>query len=118
MHSTSRKRPRFVAATDRELSLTGIQLKLRLKTLLGKKRVLQERNATTPKISASFIALEEGFQQFGIDLSKLQVCCEEPPSLNLLLNGWQQFVEINATAFSKILKKARTAITYIRSSLS
>ncbi|KAI4120573.1 MAG: hypothetical protein LQ338_006917 [Usnochroma carphineum] len=48
------------------------ELKLRLKTLLGKKRVLQERNATTPKISASFIALEEGFQQFGIDLSKLQ----------------------------------------------
>lgn len=50
------------------------QLKLRLKTLLDKKRMMQTRNAVAPKISASFITLEEGFQQFGTDLSKLQVC--------------------------------------------
>ncbi|KAL9016963.1 MAG: hypothetical protein Q9185_005702 [Variospora sp. 1 TL-2023] len=50
------------------------QLKLRLKTLLDKKRMMQTRNAIAPKISASFITLEEGFQQFGTDLSKLQVC--------------------------------------------
>ncbi|CAL8581836.1 phosphate system positive regulatory protein pho81 [Xanthoria parietina] len=67
---------------------THAQLKLRLKTLLDKKRMMQARNTATPKISASFITLEEGFQQFGTDLSKLQ-----------------QFVETNATAFSKILKK-------------
>ncbi|KAL8718758.1 MAG: hypothetical protein Q9225_004138 [Loekoesia sp. 1 TL-2023] len=48
------------------------ELKLRLKTLLDKKRMMQVRNATAPKISASFITLEEGFQQFGTDLSKLQ----------------------------------------------
>ncbi|KAL8712568.1 MAG: hypothetical protein Q9220_003099 [cf. Caloplaca sp. 1 TL-2023] len=48
------------------------ELKLRLKTLLDKKRVIQARTSTTPKISASFITLEEGFQQFGADLSKLQ----------------------------------------------
>ncbi|KAL8953314.1 MAG: hypothetical protein Q9222_000838 [Ikaeria aurantiellina] len=48
------------------------ELKLRLKTLLDKKRMIQARTSTTPKISASFITLEEGFQQFGTDLSKLQ----------------------------------------------
>ena len=49
------------------------QLKLRLKTLLDKKKVMQSRSVTTSKISASFITLEEGFQQFGNDLNKLQV---------------------------------------------
>ncbi|KAL9041231.1 MAG: hypothetical protein Q9180_001418 [Flavoplaca navasiana] len=48
------------------------ELKLRLKTLLDKKRMMQARNTAAPKISASFITLEEGFQQFGTDLSKLQ----------------------------------------------
>ncbi|KAL8691339.1 MAG: hypothetical protein Q9218_003407 [Villophora microphyllina] len=48
------------------------ELKLRLKTLLDKKRTTQARNAAAPKITASFITLEEGFQQFGTDLSKLQ----------------------------------------------
>ncbi|KAL8784263.1 MAG: hypothetical protein Q9213_004085 [Squamulea squamosa] len=48
------------------------ELKLRLKTLLDKKRMMQTRNTAAPKISAGFITLEEGFQQFGIDLSKLQ----------------------------------------------
>lgn len=49
---------------------------------------MQARSAIASKISASFITLEEGFQQFGNDLNKLQ-----------------QFIELNATAFSKILKK-------------
>ncbi|KAI9819419.1 MAG: phosphate system positive regulatory protein pho81 [Thelocarpon impressellum] len=64
------------------------ELKLRLKTLLDKKRVMQSRSQTASKTSANFITLEEGFQQFIGDLNKLQ-----------------QYVEINATAFSKILKK-------------
>lgn len=54
------------------------QLKLRLKTLLDKKKVMQARSATTSKLSASFVTLEEGFLQFGNDLNKLQVrgaCC-------------------------------------------
>jgi CDK inhibitor PHO81 len=59
-----------------------------LKTLLDKKKVLQSRNQNTSRRSAKFTTLEEGFQQFGNDLNKLQ-----------------QFVEINGTAFSKILKK-------------
>ncbi|KAL9104682.1 MAG: hypothetical protein Q9163_000425 [Psora crenata] len=67
------------------------ELKLRLKTLLDKKKVMQARSTPASKISASFITLQEGFQQFGNDLNKLQ-----------------QFVEINNTAFSKILKKSRT----------
>ncbi|KAI9849334.1 MAG: phosphate system positive regulatory protein pho81 [Sclerophora amabilis] len=66
------------------------ELKLRLKTLSDKKKVIQSRSGTTSKTSANFVTLEEGFQQFGNDLNKLQ-----------------QFVEINATAFSKILKKVR-----------
>ena len=64
-----------------------IQLKIRLKTLLDKKKVLQTRQGISRR-SAKFTTLEEGFQQFATDLNKLQ-----------------QFVEINGTAFSKILKK-------------
>lgn len=63
------------------------QLKIRLKTLLDKKKVLQSRQGISRR-SAKFTTLEEGFQQFATDLNKLQ-----------------QFVEINGTAFSKILKK-------------
>lgn len=50
--------------------------------------MLQSRSQNTSRRSAKFTTLEEGFQQFGNDLNKLQ-----------------QFVEINGTAFSKILKK-------------
>ncbi|KAI6714426.1 hypothetical protein JHW43_003086 [Diplocarpon mali] len=64
------------------------ELKIRLKTLLDKKKVLQSRSHNTSRRSAKFTTLEEGFQQFCNDLNKLQ-----------------QFVEINGTAFSKILKK-------------
>ena len=35
---------------------------------------MQGRSSTTSKVSASFIILEEGFQQFGNDLNKLEVC--------------------------------------------
>ncbi|KAF5672435.1 ankyrin repeat nuc-2 [Fusarium heterosporum] len=63
------------------------ELKIRLKTLLDKKKVLQSRQGLSRR-SAKFTTLEEGFQQFATDLNKLQ-----------------QFVEINGTAFSKILKK-------------
>ncbi|PGH07951.1 hypothetical protein AJ80_07932 [Polytolypa hystricis UAMH7299] len=61
----------------------------RLKTLLDKKRVVQSRR-TSPnsKAPANLVALFEGFQQFDGDLNKLQ-----------------QFVEVNETAVSKILKK-------------
>lgn len=64
------------------------ELKLRLKTLEDKKKVMQARRQTPGKRSAKFTTLEEGFQQFSNDLNKLQ-----------------QYVEINSTAFSKILKK-------------
>jgi CDK inhibitor PHO81 len=64
-----------------------VQLKVRLKTLLDKKKVLQSRHGISRR-SAKFTTLQEGFQQFANDLNKLQ-----------------QFVEINGTAFSKILKK-------------
>ncbi|CAJ2511461.1 Uu.00g070860.m01.CDS01 [Anthostomella pinea] len=63
------------------------ELKIRLKTLLDKKKVLQSRQGVSRR-SAKFTTLEEGFQQFANDLNKLQ-----------------QFIEINGTAFSKILKK-------------
>ncbi|OAA44018.1 ankyrin repeat protein nuc-2 [Beauveria brongniartii RCEF 3172] len=63
------------------------ELKIRLKTLLDKKKVIQSRQGISRR-SSKFTTLEEGFQQFATDLSKLQ-----------------QFVEINGTAFSKILKK-------------
>lgn len=56
--------------------------------MLDKKKALQTRPIGHPRRSAKFAALEEGFQQFATDLNKLQ-----------------QFVEVNGTAFSKILKK-------------
>ncbi|KAI9686589.1 MAG: phosphate system positive regulatory protein pho81 [Bathelium mastoideum] len=65
------------------------ELTLRLKTLFDKKQTLQSRStALNSRISSVYVTLEEGFRQFSSDLNKLQ-----------------QFVEINATAFSKILKK-------------
>ncbi|KAK3314966.1 SPX domain-containing protein [Apodospora peruviana] len=64
------------------------ELKIRLKTLLDKKKVLRARNHGVSRRSAKFTTLQEGFQQFANDLNKLQ-----------------QFVEINGLAFSKILKK-------------
>lgn len=63
------------------------ELKIRLKTLLDKKKVLKSRNGISSR-TAKFTTLQEGFQQFANDLNKLQ-----------------QFVDINGTAFSKILKK-------------
>ncbi|KAI2631697.1 hypothetical protein GGS21DRAFT_157320 [Xylaria nigripes] len=63
------------------------ELKIRLKTLIDKKKVLKSRQGISRR-SAKFTTLEEGFQQFANDLNKLQ-----------------QFIEINGTAFSKILKK-------------
>lgn len=69
-------------------TLTNLrQLKVRLRTLLDKKKVLQSRHGISRR-STKFTTLQEGFQQFANDLNKLQ-----------------QFVEINGTAFSKILKK-------------
>ncbi|KKK23411.1 ankyrin repeat protein, partial [Aspergillus ochraceoroseus] len=69
----------------------------RLKTLVDKKRVVQSRTVTNSKAPANFVALLEGFQQFDGDLNKLQ-----------------QFVEINETAMSKILKKSRMKELYLQ----
>lgn len=55
--------------------------------MLDKKKVIKSRQGISRR-SSKFTTLEEGFQQFATDLNKLQ-----------------QFVEINGTAFSKILKK-------------
>ncbi|ORY64400.1 ankyrin repeat protein nuc-2 [Pseudomassariella vexata] len=87
-------RAKFFFQLERELEKVNAfylqkeaELKVRLKTLLDKKRVLQSRRGVSRR-SAKFATLQEGFQQFANDLNKLQ-----------------QFVEINGTAFSKILKK-------------
>ncbi|KAH8830613.1 cyclin-dependent protein kinase inhibitor [Flagelloscypha sp. PMI_526] len=69
------------------------ELKLRLETLLSKRRAAAMRggvsDSTTPDMThAEWSAAEEGFRLLERDLNKLQ-----------------QFVEINATGFRKILKK-------------
>ena len=71
-----------------EVNLTFVKLKLRLHTLLDRKRGLQSRATPASKLSSTYITLDEGFRLFSNDLDKLQ-----------------QFVEVNQTAFSKILKK-------------
>ncbi|CAG8568265.1 9275_t:CDS:2 [Ambispora gerdemannii] len=62
--------------------------RVRLRTLIDKKKILLARKRRLSAGSASLVALKEGFQQFQQDLNKLH-----------------QFIEINATGFRKILKK-------------
>ncbi|KAK9247492.1 hypothetical protein V1506DRAFT_504590 [Lipomyces tetrasporus] len=64
------------------------ELKLRLASLLEKKKIAKSKLGAVLKTSATFIALYEGFYRFRRDLDKLE-----------------QFVELNATGFSKVLKK-------------
>ncbi|KAK5110712.1 hypothetical protein LTR62_005589 [Meristemomyces frigidus] len=64
------------------------ELRIRLRTLLDKKRALESRSTSASKLSSGYVLLDEGFRLFSNDLDKLQ-----------------QFVEVNQTAFSKILKK-------------
>ncbi|KAK7205004.1 ankyrin repeat protein nuc-2 [Myxozyma melibiosi] len=64
------------------------ELKLRLAALLEKKKTAKSKIGAVVKTSATFIALYEGFARFHRDLDKLE-----------------QFVELNATGFSKVLKK-------------
>lgn len=45
-----------------------------MRTLLNQKRAMQAQASTVSKTSSQYIALEEGFRQFGSDLDKLQVC--------------------------------------------
>ena len=66
------------------------KLKLRLRTLSNKKGALQSQSTLASKLSSSYLTLDEGYRLFSNDLDKLQ-----------------QFVEVNQTAFSKILKKVR-----------
>ncbi|KAJ1924418.1 phosphate system positive regulatory protein pho81 [Tieghemiomyces parasiticus] len=62
-------------------------LKLRLRSLLEKKKLLCQQSCDGV-YRTSYLALREAFSQFQLDLDKLQ-----------------QFVEINGTGFRKILKK-------------
>ncbi|KAG9303986.1 hypothetical protein G9A89_005896 [Geosiphon pyriformis] len=64
------------------------EFKVRLRTLIDKKKILLAREKKLSGGSTSIVALKEGFKQFQQDLSKLQ-----------------QFIEINVTGFRKILKK-------------
>jgi hypothetical protein len=50
-----------------------LQLRLRLSTLLDKKRVMQQHPQSVSKTSSRYIALEEGLKQFSMDLNKLEV---------------------------------------------
>lgn len=88
--STCRKRLRSVHTLSNLASKGSdrAKLQLRLRMLLDKKRSLQSRATPASKLSSSYLTLDEGFRLFSNDLDKLQ-----------------QFVEVNQTAFSKILKK-------------
>ncbi|KAL1646978.1 phosphate system positive regulatory protein pho81 [Didymella pomorum] len=48
------------------------ELRLRLTTLLDKKRVMQQHPQSVSKTSSRYIALEEGLKQFSTDLNKLE----------------------------------------------
>lgn len=64
------------------------ELRLRIDILMEKKADAYATGSLTSSTSVSYISLYEGFQRFRRDLSKLE-----------------QFIELNATGFSKVLKK-------------
>jgi len=65
---------------------------------------MQQHPQSVSKTSSRYVALEEGLKQFSMDLNKLEVI--GPYALGPFhTNQTQQFVEVNETAFSKILKK-------------
>lgn len=72
---------------------------------------MQQHPQSVSKTSSRYIALEEGLKQFSTDLNKLEVI-----GSNAVLIGetnlTQQFVEVNETAFSKILKKVPQLTPY------
>jgi len=80
-----------------------------METLLSKRRAAAMRGI--PNMAQNHVewsAVEEGFRLLERDLGKLQVrFFEHPPTFLqvLCLMGLQQFVEINAIGFRKILKK-------------
>ena len=82
----------------------SIQAQIRIKGLIDKQRSLKLRNPVISKRSTHYITLEQGFQEFIKDLNKLQVSVD-PAQNSALANELKQFIDINATAFSKILKK-------------
>lgn len=80
-----------------------------MKTLLDKKRVVQSRRTANSKAPANLVSLLEGYQSFDSDLNKLQVRLH--PFQEMIVDSpivVKQFVEINETAVSKILKKVRS----------
>lgn len=50
-----------------------MQCRLRLATLLDKKRVMQQHPQSVSKTSSRYVALEEGLKAFSMDLNKLEV---------------------------------------------
>jgi CDK inhibitor PHO81 len=74
-----------------------------LKVLLDKKSIVRSQSASLPRNSAALLSLQEGFQLFESDLSKLQVLIH--PEICFHTYGKQQFIELNATGFAKALKK-------------
>jgi CDK inhibitor PHO81 len=65
---------------------------------------MQQHPQSVSKTSSRYIALEEGLKQFSMDLNKLEVIGPDAHGI-FEANLTQQFVEVNETAFSKILKK-------------
>ncbi|KAF2864086.1 ankyrin repeat protein [Piedraia hortae CBS 480.64] len=85
----------FFAKIDSELERINTfylrrqgELTQRLATLLDQKDTLISQSCGISKLTSDHATLEEGFRFFNSDLDKLQ-----------------QFVEVNRTAFSKIMKK-------------
>jgi CDK inhibitor PHO81 len=56
-----------------KLEVDTSQLRLRLRTLLDRKRSLQSRGPSASKLSSVYVTLDEGFRLFNSDLDKLQV---------------------------------------------
>lgn len=77
---------------------------MRLQLLLERKKAIQAQSSSASRLSSNFYTLDEGFRQYSSDLNKLQVRRSESITIGRT-DIPQQFIDTNATAFSKILKK-------------
>lgn len=81
-----------------------------METLLSKRRAaamrgLPDANSDSPQNRAEWSAVEEGFRLLERDLGKLQARLIVHLTESTFISALQQFVEINAEGFRKILKK-------------
>ncbi|RUS30079.1 hypothetical protein BC938DRAFT_479880 [Jimgerdemannia flammicorona] len=106
----------FFFKLERELEKKENELRVRLRSLVDKKKILASKRGRYTRESTSLNSLKEAFRQFDQDLNKLQVAIQitycasdstqnDPKGTQQARHKLFKFVELNGTGFRKILKK-------------